>query len=101
MTERVLEAITFQLEDFVTEEAFLEAAGAANEFLQSCDGFIARRLAKGDDGVWQEHVEWESKEAAERAFKEASTLPSMEAFFSAARKDSINMAFRQLMLSLN
>ena len=101
MTDKVLEAITFKLTPGVTDQAFLRMAEQANAFLAKQDGFIARRLAKGDDEVWQEHVEWESLDAAQKAFRVAEEDPGMADFLAAYDPGSMTMAFRKLALAMN
>jgi len=101
MTDKILEAITFKLSNGITDEAFLRMAEQANVFLARQEGFIARRLAKGDDNVWQEHIEWESLDAAQRAFRVAEEDPSMTDFIAASDPQTISMAFRKLALAMN
>ena len=101
MTDKVLEAITFKLSAGISDDAFLKMAEQANAFLAKQDGFIARRLAKGDDDVWQEHIEWESLGAAQKAFRAAEEDPTMTEFLAASDTESMSMAFRKLALAMN
>lgn len=73
MAEHVIELVAFALKPGVDEAAFLAVASApVSEFLKGRIGFIRRRLAKGTDGQWVEHVEWATMAdalAAAEAFK--------------------------------
>jgi hypothetical protein len=72
MAEHVIEVVAFALKPGTDEAAFLATAAApVSEFLKGRDGFIRRRLAKGTEGKWIEHVEWASM---------ADALAAAEAF---------------------
>ncbi len=83
MTNRVIEVVTFKLAKGVSDEEFLKTVPASSEFVRNLPGFIARRLSKGDNGIWLEHIEWKSLDdakAASQAFmQEESLKPMMQA----------------------
>jgi len=88
MTNRIIEAVTFKLAQGISEADFLKTVPASNEFIKSRKGFIARRLSKGEDGTWLEHIEWENmavaKSASDAFMKEPSLAPMMQAIDGAS-----------------
>jgi hypothetical protein len=83
MTGPVVEIVSFKLGAGVTEEAFLKAGKAAEDFMKSRNGFVSRRLSRREDGSYVDHVTWASMEDAKQAMdasmKEASLAPFMQA----------------------
>jgi hypothetical protein len=83
MSDLVIELVLFRTKPDVTENAFLAAADGTTAFLQECPGFLRRRLARGADGEWLDHVEWRSMkdalDAAARIGDSAAAAPFMAA----------------------
>ncbi len=100
MTNHIIEIVSFKLADGVSDADFLRTVPASNVFLEARAGFISRRLSKGDDGTWLEHVEWENLEAAQTAsdafMKDASLKPMMQAIDGA----NATMGHNTLMISV-
>ena len=67
MQNRVIEIVTFKLAKDVKDEDFLGASKAITAFARKQDGFVSRRLSTSGDGIWMDHVEWETMEAAQAA----------------------------------
>ncbi|MCF6322323.1 MAG: hypothetical protein L3J32_11230 [Rhizobiaceae bacterium] len=88
MNERIIEAVTFKLAKGVSDADFLKTVAASTDFIKAREGFIARRLSKGEDGTWLEHIEWENMTAAKSAsdafMKEPSLAPMMQAIDGAS-----------------
>ena len=62
---RVLEQVTFQVLEGVTDETFLEAVEQSNLFLRGRTGFLKRQVCKqSNSNVWLDLVSWESMETA-------------------------------------
>jgi len=100
MTNHVIEIVTFKLADGVSEAEFLKTVPASNDFLNTMDGFVSRRLSRDDEGTWMEHIEWKTLAAATTAseafMKQASLKPMMQAIDGANAK----MSHNQLMISV-
>ena len=66
------------------DEATVLAASRAlqSEFLDKQDGFIRRELFKGPDDSWADLLYWESREAAERALRNAADSPACSRYFA-------------------
>ena len=100
MANHVIEVVLFKLAKGVSDEEFLRTAPASSEFVRRQKGFVARRLSKGDDGTWLEHIEWESLEdavaASEKFMKEEGLKPMMQAIDGQGAK----MGHNQLLVSV-
>lgn len=100
MTNHIIEVVSFKLADGVSDADFLKTVPASNVFLQSREGFIARRLSKAEDGTWLEHIEWETLQAAKTAsdafMQEESLKPMMQTIDGA----NATMGHNTLMISV-
>jgi len=86
-----LEIVRFRLQPGVTDEAFLAAAAASASFLRRQSGFRRRALSKGPDGIWVDHVEWESLAQARTAMEQSMTEPALASFMNAVDPESMMM----------
>jgi hypothetical protein len=79
----IIEVVSFKLMSGTREDEFAVAAQYASDFLRRQPGFIARRLSKGNDDNYVDHVEWasmrEAKAAAELFMQDADLAPFMKA----------------------
>ena len=76
----VAEIVTFQLNNGVTDAAFVEISKASQAFVATAPGFLSRQLSKGDDGVWTDYVLWadmESALAVGKAFPDQDFAPAL------------------------
>lgn len=101
MTKHTIETVTFKLNDGVSREAFVEAAQAINDFVSKRDGFVSRRLSCGDDGLWIEHIEWKTLEAAKAAAAEIGNEPTLAPCMKAIDGPSVKMYHTTLEITLN
>lgn len=101
MTKHTIETVTFKLNDGVTREAFAESAQAITDFAQKQDGFVSRRLSCSDDGLWIEHVEWETLEAAQAASAKIGQEPTLEACMKAIDGPSVVLHHTTLEITVN
>lgn len=99
MPKHVIETVTFRLLDGVNREDFAKAATDMNSCVESCIGFIARRLSCTQDGTWIEHIEWESIEAAKVAAAGIGEDPGNAAFLRTRDGSSANMMHSKLEVS--
>ncbi|MEQ9586781.1 MAG: hypothetical protein RJS97_02245 [Parvibaculaceae bacterium] len=101
MTKHTIETVTFKLNEGVTREAFAEAAQAITDFAQKQEGFVSRRLSCSDDGLWIEHVEWETLEAAQAASAQIGMEPTLEACMKAIDGPSVVLHHTTLEITVN
>ncbi|HHG91150.1 MAG TPA: hypothetical protein ENJ90_11840 [Devosia sp.] len=94
MTNRVIEVVSFRLAPGVSDEEFLKTVPASSEFVAGMPGFVARRLSRGEDGRWLEHIEWQTLEQAQAAaqmfMKEEGLKPMIQAIDGAGARMSHN-----------
>jgi len=100
MNTRVIEIVTFKLAKGISEAEFLATLPAVNAFITACDGFIARRLSKDDDGLWTDHLEWTDMAAAKAASDQFPQQQGLGPFMTAMDMQSVKMSHNHLQLSL-
>ncbi|MEQ8657220.1 MAG: hypothetical protein RIC24_07925 [Hyphomicrobiales bacterium] len=100
MTKHIIETVTFKLNATVTAEQFIKAAQAANAFIASQDGFVARRLSHTPEGEWIEHIEWETMEAAQNAAQMLGKVEANGPFLAAIDGPSVVMRHSTLAVSV-
>ena len=99
MTKSVVEVVTFKLAQNVSADAFIESAKAVNQFLDTTDGFVRRHLSVADDGVWTDHIEWQSLEQAQSASQSLMQFEAAKPFLSAIDGESVTMGHNVLKMS--
>ena len=97
----VIETVTFRLTEGTAPEAFAEAARGANGYIESCDGFVARRLSRAEDGTWIEHIEWRDMEAARAAAAGIGAALGGSPFLSAIDGPTVELRHSHLAVSVN
>ncbi len=95
----VAEIVTFRLVPGTAEAPFLAAAAAAQAWLTSAPGFLSRRLSRGEDGTWTDHVAWASRTDALAAADAFPSDPRTEAFLRCIDMKSLAMRHDRLALS--
>ena len=87
----VAEIVTFRLAPGIAPSDFLRFAADIGPDLQATGALIRRILSCDDDGLWTDHIEWHSMEAAQKAAREVLALPPAAPFLSAIRPDTVTM----------
>jgi hypothetical protein len=87
----VIELVSLRLVPSESDESFVRAAEAATAFLRTCQGFLRRRLARGEDGSWVDYVEWDSMQDALSAARQFNHAPETQAFNAAIEAGSVLM----------
>lgn len=64
---KTVEIVTFRLNDGCTAQDFAKAAAGIEPFLRETGGMIRRTLSADADGLWTDHILWDSEEAAKSA----------------------------------
>jgi hypothetical protein len=96
----VTEIVTFRLAPGITDPAFLDAARATGALLATEPGFVARRLSKGADGRWTDHVAWTDMSRAEAAATRIMSDPAAAPFLAAIDPASIEMRHEALLWTM-
>jgi len=71
----IVKTISYDLIDGAVEHDFLAASRAATADLETLDGFIERRLLRGEDGRWSDSVSWQSRRAADASEDVIAAMP--------------------------
>ena len=100
MTKRAIETVTFELEEGVSKEQFLEAVAASTAFVRARPGFVARRLSLGAEGTWIEHIEWETLEDAQAAAAASRQEESVRPFLACIKGPSVTLRHSALEVSV-
>lgn len=101
MTKNIIETVLFKLEDGIDSETFSASIAGSTAFMESCPGFIARRLSSNADAQWIEHVEWETPEAAKAAASRIGSDPNTQDFVKCINGPSVQMFHTELVVALN
>ena len=96
----VAEIVTFRLAAGVGDATFLEAARATGPLLAAEPGFLSRRLSKGDDGAWTDHVAWTSLAEAQAAAARVMKAPAAAPFLMAIDPASIVMRHERVLVTM-
>ena len=97
----VAEIVTFRLAAGVSEGEFLSAVRATEGFVEAAPGFVSRRLSRGEDGTWTDHVEWASMDQAMAAAEALMADPTALPFLMAIDPDSIAMRHETLVMRMD
>jgi hypothetical protein len=82
----------------VTDPAFLDAARATGVLLDAEPGFLSRRLSRGADGSWTDHVVWAGRTEAEAAAARIMSAPAARPFLMAIDPASIAMRHEPILI---
>jgi hypothetical protein len=96
----VAEIERFRLNDGVTDAAFLDATRAMQPAVEAAPGFLSRRLSKGEDGIWTDHVTWSDLTSALTAAEEVFKHPAAQAFGAMIAPGSIDMRHEPLLFQM-
>ena len=91
MTKSVIEEVRFKLAEGVEDAAFLSQIDAMRPWLMAQGGFVRRRLSKGDDGTWLDHLEWASMDEARAAGQALMGEPSLAPFMACIDPASVSL----------
>lgn len=100
MAQHVIETVTFRVEDGISKEAFLKAAEMSTAFVTAQPGFVRRRLSCTEDGLWIEHIEWESMADAKAAAAAIGKTESVRPFVGAIHGPSVTLMHSILEVSV-
>ncbi len=92
------EIVTFRLAPGAEPDIFRQAAVAMQPFLTRTGGFIRRTLSVDEDGLWTDHILWQSAEDAGRAAQAIMSAPEAAAFMPLIDEASTQMRHAQVSL---
>ncbi|WP_333847992.1 hypothetical protein [Phaeobacter italicus] len=92
----IVEYLEFDLVDGANPDEFLRETLAMDAVLEGYDGFVARHLAKNNDGSWVEVVYWTSLEDAEAALPRFVEDPRTKGFLALVDGDSLSVKYSNL-----
>lgn len=84
--QNIAEIVTFKLAPGMKPDHYIGLSKTINDFLESCPGFVFRRLSSGEDGRWTDTAIWadmETAKAAADAFPQQSFAPKVMAAIDA------------------
>lgn len=91
MPDAAIELVLFRLRADISDDDFLAAADDTTRFLEGCDGFIRRRLARAEDGQWLDHVEWRTMADALDAAARIGDSPQAAPFVAAIDASTVTL----------
>jgi hypothetical protein len=100
VSKNVIEIVIFKLVPGSSEADFLKAVETTNLFLSKQPGFLVRRLSRGDDGRYMDHVEWTSLAEAKAAAESSMNQPQLMPFLNMIDPASMTMQHNALLISL-
>jgi hypothetical protein len=80
MNHNILEISSYSLLPGIDERQFVRAADDAMGVLRRQRGFLARSIAKAEDGSWTEIVHWLDRDSASTASAQLARNPNAVAF---------------------
>jgi hypothetical protein len=90
----VVEVVTFKLAPGMTDEKFMAIVAEMEKlFICKTPGFIRRTIAKADNGLWFDYVEWADMKSASGAMESAMKDKGAEAFVQAMSPDGMNQVY--------
>ena len=95
----VAEIVTFQLTKEADRTQFVKAAKGMEPFLQSTGAMVKRSLSCGKDGIWTDHIEWTSMQAAKEAAAAMMQRPEAGPFMSHIDESSVTMRHADILIT--
>jgi uncharacterized protein len=92
----IIKTIRYSLATGVNDADFLKASTELVDELRSLNGFLGRRLLRGDDGSWDDVVHWRTRADADRSENEISALACCRACIALMDPDSIVVSHADL-----
>ncbi len=100
MTNKVLEVARFKLIAGASAGDLQLAQAAVRKFLDTCSGFLSRRISSGQDGTYLDIVEWDSDAEAKAAAKKFLETPSLLPFMQMIDMATLTMEHREIVWEL-
>jgi hypothetical protein len=101
MTKHTMETVTFKLNKGVSAEDFSTAATAITAYASGLSGFVMRRLSCTEDGLWIEHIQWETLADAQAAAAGIGSEASLADCMGMIDPETVAMYHSTLEISVN
>lgn len=92
------EIVTFRLTRDATPAQFLDAMRQMQPFVDRHGGMLGRTLSCDADGLWTDHVIWDSPEAAQALAAAFMTAPETEAARALIDPETVVMRHAPILL---
>lgn len=93
MNSNVLEISSYSLVPGIDERQFVRAADDTMGILRRQRGFLARSIARADDGSWTEIVHWLDRDSARNANARLAANPDAAAFSALIDRPSLQRGY--------
>lgn len=93
MNHNILEISSYSLLPGIDERQFVRAADDAMSVLRRQRGFLARSIAKAEDGSWTEIVHWLDRASASTASAQLARNPDAAAFSALIDRPSFHSGY--------
>lgn len=101
MPNQIAEIVTFKLATGISDEDFAKAGEAATAFIRSQKGFVSRRLSRGKDGTYTDHVVWDTLADAESAMEASMKEASLASFMQSIDPHTIKLDHQEIVNLVN
>ncbi|WP_264213113.1 hypothetical protein [Leisingera thetidis] len=101
MTNPVAEIVTFALAPSVTAEEFVALSRQSEAYVRAQPGFLFRRLSRGADGRWSDHVVWRDMDTARRVAEEFPQQPFAPALMAAIAPGSAEIRHEEILWQMS
>ena len=88
---KTVEIVTFQTKPGHSAHDVAQAAQAMAGFLHRSGGMIQRTLSQDADGIWTDHILWQTMDDAQNAAAQIATAPEAQAFIAMIDGPSVTM----------
>lgn len=93
MNRNILQISSYSLMPGIDEREFVRAADDAMMALRRQHGFLARSIARAEDGSWTEIVHWLDRDSARTASERLATNPNAAAFSAMIDRPSFQSGY--------
>ena len=97
---KTVEIVTFRTHPQHSARDVHQAAAAMKGFLHQTGGMVQRTLSQDADGLWTDHILWNSMGEAQRAAAQIGTAPEAQAFIAMIDGPSVTMRHATLYLQM-
>ncbi|WP_114194268.1 hypothetical protein [Edaphovirga cremea] len=95
----IIEIVTFETAGDISTETVIACAEESLVFLNTCPGYLGRKLLKGEGAHWIDYVQWATLGKALAAAKEFNFSPHTEKFNQCIKPGTVTMKHLEVALS--
>lgn len=97
---KVMEIVSFKLNEGASDTAFLEANEKLNSWVQLQPGFESRKLLKQKDDSWMDVIQWATLEQAQKAGEKIMSELADSQCMTMINPESVVMNHHELKIQL-